>query len=94
MIISNDDDDVYVYLQEPLRTTTRYTHRHIPREAGRGGTVRAQPSGAHPESYRGAWWARPIARSAGPFVGMLSAEEDNEDVTGGERHSSLHHSHK
>ena len=64
------------------------THRHKSREAGRGGTVRAQPSGAHPKSYRGAWWACSTARSAGPFVGTSSAEEDDEDVTDGERRCS------
>ena len=34
----------------PHDTHTR-THTHKSREAGRGGTVRAKPSGDHPESY-------------------------------------------
>jgi hypothetical protein len=56
---------------------------------GTGGTVRAQPSGAHPKLYRGSSWACSTARSAGPFVGTSSAEDDDEDVMGGEKCSPL-----
>ena len=85
---------LYVYyLREPLRTTTRHTtHTHTDRVV-RGGTREDRQGPAGRGSPRiisgGAWWACSTARRVGPFVGTLSAEEDDKDVTGGEKRSPL-----
>ena len=85
--------------REPLRTTTHsgsragaraHTHTEKParrerRDAG-GPSVRAQPSGAHPESHLVAWWACFTARSSGHFVSTSSEKEGDEDERTGNFH--------